>query len=158
MKLKTVMMKNYLLVLTILFSLAVQAQSKKITFAYDGAGNQTKRELCLNCTSKNSDAPPSKEIVAVTEKDLEKFFPEDVISYYPNPVREELYLKWELTDSNYVKTLQVYNFNGQILKSYSSSERDNTQTIPFQNYPSGAYLIVLEYSNGDQKTIKIIKQ
>jgi hypothetical protein len=152
------MMKNYLVVVMILFSLCIQAQPKKITFEYDGAGNQTKRELCLQCTSKKSNTSPPKEIAAVTEEDLEKFFPEDVLSYYPNPVREELYLKWELSNDNYVKALRVYNFNGQALKSYSPSERDNTQTIPFQSYPSGVYLIVLEYSNGDEKTIKIIKK
>jgi hypothetical protein len=152
------MMKNYLLVVMILFSMAIQAQPKKITFEYDKAGNQTKRELCLTCTAKKANATPPKEIAAVTEEDLEKFFPEDVLSYYPNPVREELYLKWELGNDNYVKALQVYNFNGQALKSYSLSERENTQTIPFQSYPAGVYLIVLEYSNGDQKTIKIIKK
>jgi hypothetical protein len=152
------MMKNYLLVVMILFSLCIQAQPKKITFEYDGAGNQIKRELCLTCTSKKSNVTPPKEIAAVTEEDLEKFTPDDVISYYPNPVREELYLKWELSNDVYVKSLQVYNFNGQVLKNYSQSERENTQTIPFQSYPAGVYLVVLEYSNGDQKTIKIIKQ
>jgi hypothetical protein len=150
-------MKHYVLVVMILFSIVIQAQ-QKITFTYDSAGNQTKRELCLKCTAKKANATPPKEIAAVTEKDLEKFFPEDVLSYYPNPVREELYLKWELSNENYVKALQVYNFNGQVLKSYSLSERDNTQTIPFQDYPAGVYLIVLEYNNGDQKTIKIIKK
>ena len=130
---------------------------KKVTFGYDGAGNQTSRVLCLTCTGKNSDEA-TKEIVAVTEEDLEKFFPEDVLSYYPNPVREELYLKWQLTNDNYVKALQIYSFNGQQLKSYSQSNSDNSLTIPFQSYPSGTYLIALEYSNGDQKTIKIIKK
>lgn len=152
------MMKNYLLVVMILFSLFIQAQPKRITFKYDDAGNQTVRELCLTCTSKKSNVSPPKEISAITEEDLEKFTPNDVISYYPNPVREELYLKWELSNDVYVKSLQVYNFTGQVLKNYSQSERENTQTIPFQSYPSGVYLVVLEYSNGDQKTIKIIKQ
>jgi hypothetical protein len=149
-------MKPYLLLLIITFSLSIQAQQKKLSFTYDDAGNQIKRELTLS-TNKKVDAP-TKEIAAITEEELEKFFPEDVISYYPNPVREELFLKWELTNDVFVKGLQVYNFNGQILKSYSQSERGNTQTIPFQGYPSGVYLIILEYNNGDQKTIKIIKQ
>lgn len=150
------MMKHYLILLLIMFSLAIQAQSQKITFEYDTAGNQTKRELTFG-TNKKTDAAP-KEIEAITEDDLEKFFPEDVISYYPNPVREELYLKWELTNENYVKALHIYNFTGQILNSYSQSNNSNSQTIPFQSYPSGTYLVILDYSNGDQKTIKIIKQ
>lgn len=150
------MIKYYLLFILITFSLAIQAQTK-ITFTYDSAGNQTNRVLCLTCTSKKSDEI-TKETVAAKEEDLQKFFPEDVLSYYPNPVREELYLKWQLTNENYVKSLVVYNFNGQKLKSYSQSDSDNSLTIPFQSYPTGTYLIVLEYSNGDQKTIKIIKK
>lgn len=152
------MMKHYLLLLLVTCSLVIHAQQKKITFTYDAAGNQTIRELCLTCTAKKSNVTPPKETAAITEDDLEKFAPNDVISYYPNPVREELYLKWELTDENYVKALQVYSFNGQVLKSYSQSNSDNSQTIPFQFYPAGIYLVVLEYSSGDQKTIKIIKK
>ena len=147
-------MKHYILL--ILFSLALQVQSQKIAFQYDAAGNQIKRELTFD-TNKKTDTPP-KEIAAIAEEDLEKFAPNDVLSYYPNPVREELYLKWELTDANYVKGLQIYSFNGQMLKSYSRSNNDNSQTIPFQAYPTGVYLIVLEYSSGEQKTIKIVKK
>lgn len=149
------MIKYYLLLLTISCSLSTQAQ--KINFTYDGAGNQVSRVLSLE-TGKKADVPTKQEIAAVKEEDLQKFFPEDVISYYPNPVLEELYLKWELADDNYVKGVQVYNFNGQVLKSYSRSGNDNSQTIPFQAYPAGVYLIVLEYSSGEQKTIKIIKK
>jgi hypothetical protein len=147
-------MKYFLLL--ILFSLGIQAYSQKITFEYDAAGNQIKRQLTIETSKKTEVA--SKEIAAITEEDLEKFAPNDVLSYYPNPVREELYLKWELTNENYVKALVVYNFNGQKIKSYSQSGSDNSLTIPFQAYPAGVYLIVLEYSNGDQKTIKIVKK
>lgn len=149
-------MKNFLTMLLLGFSVMAMGQ-QKITFEYDKAGNQTNRKLCLNCTSKKSKEVP-KEIAAITEEDLEKFFPEDAISYYPNPVREELYLKWSLIDDNYVTSLIVYSFNGQVLKSYYQSNEKNAQTIPFQPYPAGIYLIALHYKNGDQKTIKIIKQ
>ena len=150
-------MKHYLLILLMIFSFTIQAQQKKITFNYDSAGNQISRVLCLTCTAKDSDVPP-KEIAAITEEDLKKFDPSDVISYYPNPVREELYLQWQLTDGNYVKNIIVYNFNGQLLRSYPRSSGDNSLTIHFQNYPTGTYLIVLEYNTADQKTIKIIKK
>jgi hypothetical protein len=148
------MIKHYLLFILITFSLASHAQ--KISFTYDIAGNQTKRELTFE-TGKKSNTK-AIDAAALTEQDLQKFFPEDVLSYYPNPVREELYLKWQLTNENYVKVLIVYNFNGQKIKSYSQSSTENSLTIPFQSYPSGTYLVTLEYSNGDQKTIKIIKK
>lgn len=148
-------MKHYLLLLLII-TCSLQIQAQKITFEYDAAGNQIKRVLSFSTQKKTNRSP--KEIVAMEEEDLQKFFPEDVISYYPNPVREELYLKWQLTDENYVKALQVYSFNGQKLKSYSLSDNDDSQTIPFQSYPEGTYLIILEYKTGEQKTIKIIKK
>jgi hypothetical protein len=149
-------MKNMLILLLFGTFYVSQAQDK-IKFSYDPVtGNQTVRELCLNCP------PPAgknvKEIEAITEEDLLKFSSEDVISYYPNPVKEELYLKWELTNENFVQSIQVAGMNGQIVKSYENKKGNNEQNIPFQNYSVGVYIVSLFYSNGDQKTIKIIKQ
>jgi hypothetical protein len=149
-------MKKLFTFLLMLAGILCHAQDR-ITFSYDTAGNQIQRKLCLGClTSKSMETP--KEIIALKEEDLIKFFPEDVISYYPNPVKEELYVKWELIDNNVVTSAQVYGFSGQILKSYSGLDKINTQNISFQGYPSGVYAVVLFYSNGEQKSIKIIKQ
>ena len=150
------MRKIFLIVLG--FSFFANAQNNKITFSYDEAGNQIKRELCLRCSTGKSVVTPPKEIVALKEDDLQKFFPEDVISYYPNPVKEELFLKWELTNENQVFSIQVFLLGGQLLQTYSGLENNTSQTIPFQSYPSGVYVVVLNYKNGDPKSIKIIKQ
>jgi hypothetical protein len=150
-------MKNYLLLLFLGLSLLVKAQNK-ITFDYDIAGNQIVRELCISCNKTSYKTTAPKEIAALQEEDLQKFSAEDLISYYPNPVKEELFLKWELANNNTVSSLQVYNINGQELQSYVNLEKTNTKNLPFQVYPSGAYLIVFFYSNGEQKSIKIIKQ
>lgn len=133
----------------------------RITFAYDNAGNQLNRVLCLSgCTSKLSKSSKEtiKDIDAITEEDLKKFSAEDVISYYPNPVKEELYLKWQFAENNYVSSIVIYGINGQVLKTFSKTENINTQNISFQSYPSGVYMVALVYANGEQKTIKIIKQ
>ncbi len=96
-------MKHFILFILFGFSQFTSAQDR-IIFSYDNAGNQITRSLCLQCTTlKNS--PKPKEIIALKEEDLQKFFPEDVISYYPNPVKEELYLKWELKDENLVNSI-----------------------------------------------------
>lgn len=130
----------------------------KVTFSYDPlTGNQISRTLCLNCPIGNS-AKKATEIEAITEEDLLKFSPEDVISYYPNPVKEELYLKWELTNDNFVSTIQIVGVTGQVLKTYKNTYNTNSQNIPFQSYPSGVYIVSLAYKNGEQKTIKIIKK
>lgn len=155
-------MKNYILVLFLGLSLLVEAQNPdKITFDYDTAGNQTIRELCLNCTKAGykTKAPKEapKEVSALQEEDLQKFSPEDVISYYPNPVKEELYLKWELVVGKTVSSIYLYGLNGQVLKTYNNLEKTNALNIPFFNYPTGAYLVVLVYNDGEQKIIKIVK-
>lgn len=142
----------------VLFAICLLSNAQqKITFTYDTAGNQLSRVLCLSgCTAKP--AKDIKEIEAVVEDDLQKFFPEDAISYYPNPVKEELYLKWELIDDNKVSSVIVYGLNGQALKTFSKTANVNTLNISFQEYSTGVYIVVLNYKNGDEKTIKIIKQ
>ncbi|WP_254921208.1 T9SS type A sorting domain-containing protein [Flavobacterium sp. ov086] len=139
------------------FSLLTKAQTK-IGFEYDTAGNQIRRYLCVNCPPSTGKTADVKEIDSLEEKDLQKFFSEDVISYYPNPVKEELYLKWELLNNNTISSIQVSNMNGQILKKISNLQQLNTQNLAFGEYASGLYLVVLNYSNGEQKTIKIIKR
>lgn len=168
-------MTKFILSMLLFFGLAVNAQQKKIspsqlkapptppglyakiTFSYDGEGNQTQRNYCYSCSSKTAGVVP-KEIAAIKEEDLQNFSQNDVITYYPNPVKEELYLEWELINDNAVASINVYGLNGQLLKSYSGLTKTNSQNIPFQNYPSGVYTVVLFYRNSEQKTIKIIKQ
>jgi hypothetical protein len=148
-------MKKYILLLFLGFSIFSRAQDK-IKFTYDTAGNQTSRILCINCPPETG--KQVKEIEAIVDEDLEKVPGEDMISYYPNPVKEELYLKWDLTNDNYVTTIQVISITGQILGTYQATKNNNTQNILFQSYPSGVYVVLINYKSGDPKTIKIIKQ
>jgi hypothetical protein len=147
-------MKYYITLLLLGFSFLSQSQTK-IKFSYDNAGNQVSRILCINCPSES--AKEIKEIEALTDEDLEKFSENEMISYYPNPVKEELYLKWELTENNNITSIQVFSITGQILNTYQVAN-NNAQNILFQSHPSGVYLVLLNYKSGDQKTIKIIKQ
>lgn len=147
-------MKKQLLFLMLTLSLISNAQ--KLNFSYDAAGNQISRVLCITCSAKP--AREIKEIEALVEEDLLKFSEQDVISYYPNPVREELYLTWQLMAENNVSSIQVFSITGQLLKQYKISSATRNQNIPFQNYPTGVYSVSLNYTNGDNKSIKIIKQ
>lgn len=149
-------MNKFITFLLLLCGCMCQAQDR-ITFSYDGAGNQIQRLLCFGCAAK-TDNTKTKEISELKEEDLQKFSPEDVISYYPNPVKEELYLQWELVNNNVVTSIQVYGLNGQLVSSHTQLEKKNTQNISFQSYPTGVYAVILYYKNGEQKTIKIIKK
>lgn len=152
-------MKKYLIFIFFCATFITTAQSK-IMFSYDTAGNQVKRELCIsNCQASKKALNEIKETEVLVQDDLLKFAEGDDISYYPNPVKEQLYLTWQVENDNMVKSLEVYNLNGQILETIAHSKTgDNNQTISFNRYPTGVYMVVLNYKNGDPKTIKIIKQ
>lgn len=150
-------MKYYITLMVLTFSLLSTAQNQtKIKFSYDNAGNQTSRTLCVNCPPETG--KQIKEIEAIVDEDLEKIEGEDMISYYPNPVKEELYLKWELTDDNYVTSIQLFSLTGQVLKTFQGTKNTNTQNILFQAYPSGVYVVLVNYKSGAPKSFKIIKQ
>lgn len=150
------------LILTILIGLVssmIYAQNPdRILFYYDAAGNQTQRTFCINCQNSREANQAIKEITELEDEDLLKFSPEDIISYYPNPVKEELYIKWELINENKVSTIQVFSLTGQLLNSYSNLEKEITKNISFQEFPQGTYLIILNYTNGEKKSITILKQ
>lgn len=144
-----------LLFLTLLFSITI-TNAQKIRFEYDSAGNQVLRTWCPTCPSRTANQPV-KEIAKLDQSDLQKFFSDDVISYYPNPVKEELYLKWDLVNNNKVSSIDVFSLNGQVLKSIKENLSENSLLISFQEYPIGVYFLNLNYTNGEQKSIKIIK-
>ena len=151
-------MKRKLLLCFLGFFIVNIAQSQdKILFTYDTAGNQIQRELCISCPSTTGKQFVSKEIADLVEDDLQKLTPDDIISYYPNPVKEELYLKWEFFSEKTVASVYLYDIKGSALQTYNNLEKKNAINIPFYSYPKGTYLVVLMYNGGEQKTIKIVK-
>jgi hypothetical protein len=148
-------MKQLLLVIALLTTTITIAQNK-LLFEYDAAGNQIKRSLCINCPTTTGKT--IENIAEIKQEDLQKFSPSDIISFYPNPVKEELYLKWDMVDNASVKTVNIYSLQGQEIKSYNTLENTNSLIVPFQAMPNAVYTIILGYSNGEQKSIKIIKQ
>ncbi len=149
-------MKKIILLLFLFIGLLTKAQ-EKITFDYDNAGNQIKRQICLSCKKASADTKVLKEVAELQDEDLEPLATGDLISYYPNPVKEELYLKWELQQNKAVTTIQLFDLNGRLLQNYSNLEKKNNLNIPFYNYPNATYLVIMMYNDGEQKTIKIVK-
>lgn len=149
-------MKKLLLLLFFCFY-GLLSNAQKIRFTYDASGNQILRTVCPGCASKNSQTPPTSEYSKLESESLQKFFPEDVISYYPNPVLDELFIKWDLTINNNVIDIEVFGINGQVLKKIDNLVNKNSQVINFSEYPVGIYFVNLNYADGEPKTIKILK-
>ncbi len=149
-------MKNQFSLLLLLFITSkCLGQMDHVQFDYDNAGNQIKRYL-VDLDNKQS-PKPVKDTKDLVESDLIKADIYDDIKYYPNPVKEELYLKWELINDNKVQSISLYSLSGQLIKTVNNFEKDNTCTFPFRELPQAIYNLVLNYSNGEQKSLKIIK-
>ena len=67
-------------------------------------------------------------------------------------------LNEQLVNENKVASIEVYSMGGQLVKSIQKLEDNNSSVISFNEYTSGTYSILLLYSNGEQKSITIIKK
>ena len=73
-------------------------------------------------------------------------------SYYPNPVKEKLYLS-----SNYIiKTVKVFNISGKLIETLTFDSE--TVTIDFNLLKSDIYILEINGQQVSKKNIKIIKQ
>lgn len=150
-------MKNHLsLLFLFIISSCIGQTMDHVQFDYDNAGNQIKRYL-VDINPGRQSNQNIKDIKSLTESDLIKSDIYDDLKYYPNPVKEELYLKWELINDNKVQSISLYSLNGQLIKTINNLEKDNACTFPFRELPQAIYNLVLNYSNGEQKSLKIIK-
>lgn len=139
-------------------SIIANSQSaNRIKFSYDAAGNQERRFICL-CAAKTNNDSIYKTIETIVEEDLIKDTEFEQISYYPNPVREELYVKWANNINNPVTALEVYSLTGQLLRSYTNLKDVEMTSVAFQDYPIGYYNLLLVYADGERKLLKIVKQ
>ncbi len=123
-----------------------------LAFEYDAAGNQILRKY-TKIAGKHS----SKSIKEVTKNLITSDIYND-IKYYPNPVQNELYIKWENLKTITVEEIQILNSFGQIVFSCQNLKLENSYTVDFKNYSTGYYNVVLLYSNNTKKNLKIIKE
>lgn len=130
-----------------------------IAFDYDVAGNQVKRYLIYISSSRFSNPKNGvKDVKDIVATDLINADIYDDIKYYPNPVKEELYVQWTSRENNNVSQIELYSMTGQLLKQYADLKATTSEIIDFQNYPHGIYTVQLVYENGENKTLKIVKQ
>ncbi|OIQ18100.1 MAG: hypothetical protein BM557_07745 [Flavobacterium sp. MedPE-SWcel] len=128
-------------------------------FDYDESGNQIKRDLiCVNCDDPLRPAPEQigeedKESIGLTQSD--KY---EQLSYYPNPVLEQLYIKWVNSKELYVVAVEVYTLKGQKVVSFQDLAGVNNYKVNFENLAQGVYVVMLIYNNESIKDLKVIKK
>ena len=60
-------------------------------------------------------------------------------------------------NDNKVSSIEVFDMNGRVVQNYKDQKAENNQVISFKEFPVGLYVINLNYTNGEIKTIKILK-
>jgi len=145
------------LLLFILVSTFCNSQNR-IQFQYDAYGNQIQRKICINCPARPANENSYKSAEDIEEKDFIDEIESIRISYYPNPVKEELYIKWNNVEGNKLVGIELYTLNGQVLKKIENLKSDELIILPFRDYAVGYYNLMLIYSNTESKLVKIIKQ
>ena len=150
-------MKMTLTSLLLFLFASAYCQSDEILFDYDTAGNQIKRYF-IDLSPRPAGNDSIKKIEDLVEKDLIKSDIYEDIQYYPNPVREELFVKWTLPENKFVERIDLYSISGQLLTSIKNLSKVNSTSIHFSSYPEGMYDLVLLYSDREQKTLKVIKK
>jgi hypothetical protein len=77
----------------------------------------------------------------------------DVLTIYPNPANNKVFLKWQQTQ-RWVE-IRITNMNGQLI--YKESQTENKMSLDISTWPQGVYFIQL--NDGIlQGVVKLIKQ
>ena len=123
-------------------NLYAQQEPPPLYLEYDKAGNQIVSDLvCVNCPEDEGE-----------KQHL------DALTYYPNPLAEELYLNWKNTETAYVTTIRVYSLNGKQLASKDNLELQTELRLNFGDKNAGIYIIEVLSNDGSTNTFKIIKK
>lgn len=150
-------MKHTLFFFFLLACLGTTAQTiDHIKFDYDTSGNQVKRYSVDIILGRYADSDVT-EISEINEHSLIEVEDSQHLKYYPNPVKDQLYLSWTNLPGRYADRIDIYNLNGQLLQGRKGLREANDTTLDFQSLPRGYYNLLVSYSDGTQKTVKIVK-
>jgi hypothetical protein len=110
--------------------------------------------LTFRFTSDGSVTATGWNATIICESTLSIENPEsiDELKFYPNPVTTELNIVSKVIISNY----KIYDHLGRIISSKNVSQ--DIFSIPFDDYASGMYIIILEDNESQLKNISVIKK
>jgi len=117
--------------------------------------NSNKFDVKLNVVSPNGclDSLLKKDLIMVVNNVTGIESNKAVtFSYYPNPVKEKLYL----CSNEKIKTVKILNINGKMIQSLTFD--NEIVSVDFSQLKSGIYLLEINGLKDSKKNIKIIKQ
>jgi len=83
----------------------------------------------------------------------------ETLKCYPNPVKEQLTIAYELTESCSFARLNLYDMKGQLVKTVELKNKNagyHDEAIPVGSISKGVYIVVLSTDRGNsyQKLLK----
>lgn len=149
-------MRSLYLILFLLGSSFVSV-AQDIEFTYDAAGNQTfKGVIVMSRPAQQEEIDEIKEEPEPSDFLTSSVAPE--IQYYPNPLKDRLYLQWQNTELKTVQKLELYSLTGKLISEQDLTADTEQTVIDFGFQPIGMYLIMVYYSDSTTKELKVIKK
>lgn len=143
-------MKQHYLILCFL-SLSVTAQSQKIEYAYDYAGNRISRTVVV--------LPPSQVKKhtddTIPPKPVEEKLGIRTIKIYPNPTKGMLAVEIMGGDEN--DAIEIQLISGQGIRLQTLKPATEKTPVDMRNYPTGWYILRI-VAGKEIKEMKIVKQ
>ena len=81
---------------------------------------------------------------------------QSMISIYPNPSKNELYIDFTSYESIAIDKISVYDMHGKVITSVDRTSED-IQKINTTNFTNGIYLLQMNTSNGNTYIYKFVK-
>ena len=76
----------------------------------------------------------------------------DDFKFYPNPIKDKLYLK----NNSEISKISIYSIDGRLVSEKNINSKEAEVAMP--NVAAGSYIGVVKLSNGKTKSIKLIKK
>ncbi len=135
--------------LLLLLPIGLIAQSNKVSYTYDQAGNRITRTITLNSAGAKQHTETTDSVVV---KDM---IGERTITVYPNPTKGALNI--EITGGDDKSRIHLMLFNADGKRLQNKTVQPGIHPIDMTAYPVAFY--ILKVQDGDKFTeYKIIKQ
>ena len=143
-------MKKIYLCLSFLILPIVSLAQSKIGYAYDMAGNRTKREIVISSLGAMAKKQYSNSLDVSSEKLREHF-----VKINPNPTQGNLKVGISGLKNSDKCYLELYSVQG--VQSLAFDVNSDNTDVDISNQPNGIYLLKITI-NGKSTTWKIIKK
>jgi hypothetical protein len=127
--------KILLLLIGLLFAGLLQAQTKKIEYRYDAAGNREWREVITISGKKNSAAYSSTVKIPIYSDWLDKM----KITIYPNPTLGQLTIDIANIPTDAIGEITIHNTEGKAMKQIK--KLNATNQLDLSAFPTGIYIL-----------------